>query len=363
MHTCKLILELLSPIITPFQADTIFGHYAWALRYLNGEQRLMEFLAEMETDPPVFFSDGFPEGFLPRPVLPPFNEEQKKELEKVFRNQKGDKLSFIRSLKILKKVPLIAEETFTSVVSGYSDSELYKKVFCGELCLHNFAPKNKDCAPDGESCLSFSENKKSKCKRKPFMAEDIVAHNTINRLTNSTGAGGGFYQQEETFYAQGQRFVIFIRCQDTYIDEIREVWKLIESGGFGKDKSAGKGHFKIIEDISWKKISLPENERSNAVMSLSCMIPGANDPAGARYNLITKYGKLGGDFAKSAYPGGEALIPFKKPLIMMKAGAVFDWNAADKKTYLGCMMAEVHHYKPIRHYAYGLPLYFHQKNG
>ncbi|MFC1730369.1 hypothetical protein ACFL6I_08540 [candidate division KSB1 bacterium] len=359
MNTYKITFQLLSPVITPFHADTVFGHYCWALRYLRGETSLAEFLKEMKSEPPVLFSDGFPEEFLPRPVIAPLTVEQEGKLQDIFRDIGGDNLSFVNSMKTLKKVPVIAESTFVGIMDSYDDSALYEKVFRGEICSRDFGPKSDLCADRDEPCLQLTEKRGSHCKKPLVSVSDIVSHNTINRISDTTGTSGGFFQQEESFYAQNQNFVVFLKCGESRWSEVREVFSEIEWSGFGKDKSTGKGQVKIV---SSEKTALPDCNVPNAVMSLSSMIPSADDAVDARYSLMTKYGKLGGDYAKSAYSPGSPLIPFKKPLIMMKAGAVFSLKNGQRKEFLGCMMNNVHHHPDIVHYAYGFPLYFKTKS-
>ena len=58
--------------LTPWQADTIFGHLCWTMRHNAGESELVSFLEHYrQNDPPVLLSNGFPAGLLPRPYLPP----------------------------------------------------------------------------------------------------------------------------------------------------------------------------------------------------------------------------------------------------------------------------------------------------
>ena len=72
MNLYKLIYEIKSPVITPFQADTIFGHLCWAIRYVKEEEKLVKFLENFEyRNPPIILSDGLPKNFLPKPILKP----------------------------------------------------------------------------------------------------------------------------------------------------------------------------------------------------------------------------------------------------------------------------------------------------
>lgn len=89
-------------------------------------------------------------------------------------------------------------------------------------------------------------------------------------------------------------------------------------------------------------------------MTLSSYIPTENDPTEGYYNIVHKFGKLGGLYAK-----GVAEVygnPFKVPLIMFSAGSVFfDKNYKPGKIY-GSLLKNVHKNEAIRHYAYAFPI-------
>lgn len=71
MKAYRLNITPRSPLGSPLQTDTLFGHLCWALRYTQGEPRLRDFLhAFDDIPPPLVLSNGFPEDFLPRPVFP-----------------------------------------------------------------------------------------------------------------------------------------------------------------------------------------------------------------------------------------------------------------------------------------------------
>jgi CRISPR-associated protein Csm4 len=54
MKTYILKIKPISPFSTPIQADTLFGHLCWALRYLEGdEKKLLKFLEEFDSKPPI----------------------------------------------------------------------------------------------------------------------------------------------------------------------------------------------------------------------------------------------------------------------------------------------------------------------
>jgi len=80
-------------------------------------------------------------------------------------------------------------------------------------------------------------------------------------------------------------------------------------------------------------------------MTLSSYIPDSKAPTKGYYEILLKYGKLGGDFAKSD--------PFKVPLIMFRSGSVF--YSSEDKIY-GSLLKNIHRNSDIRHYAYAFPV-------
>src|SRR5436309_4450718 len=74
METYQVRLALRAATGTPWQADTLFGHLCWQLRYQEGAQAVEDFLELYRLgEPPLVLSDGFPGSpeLLPRPLLPP----------------------------------------------------------------------------------------------------------------------------------------------------------------------------------------------------------------------------------------------------------------------------------------------------
>src|SRR4051812_18367196 len=74
METYRLRLSLRTATGTPWQADTLFGHLCWHLRYQEDAQAVEDFLELYRLgEPPLVLSDGFPGSpdLLPRPLLPP----------------------------------------------------------------------------------------------------------------------------------------------------------------------------------------------------------------------------------------------------------------------------------------------------
>ena len=73
-------MKFTSPVVTRLQSDTIFGHICWAISFINWgkENKLTNFLSAYENEgpPPLLVSNGFPKGFLPKPLTLPITQDQ-----------------------------------------------------------------------------------------------------------------------------------------------------------------------------------------------------------------------------------------------------------------------------------------------
>jgi len=315
-------ITLKSPIVTEFQSDTLFGHICWAIRYLRWKKgdRLAEVLASYKpgSEPPILISNGFPKGWLPKPVIPPVTQEV---LDRIVKSDNRIGKSFI--IKSIKKMPLILKEDFKKLQeTGITPTSLFEILF----------ERYKGGVPE-ETCERVS-----------------VQHNTVNRATGRVESG--LYAQEETFVSPDKgEFEVYLKTDYFSEEDLQRIFDFIAKAGFGKDKSTGKGHFDFTIE---QGIDLPQCAAPNAFMTLSSYIPKSGDPTDGYYTLLHKYGKLGGSFA-----AGDPEVygnPFKKPLLMFAAGSTFrDPDVKTGKVY-GSLLDEVHANSAIRHYALAFPL-------
>lgn len=323
-YTIRLTFK--SPIITPLQSDTLFGHICWAIDYLKWDDKkgLKDFLALYNNrgSPPLLISNGFPEDYLPKPIVRPILQ---KEIERIFGKENRKENSY--KIKTIKKKELIRKGDLLQIVKEQISPEiLFQKLL-----------KN------------FKEEEKWEEKRK----KEVVYHNTINRVTNRVTEG--LYEQEETFYAPDfNKFEIYLKTNYFDKDDLRRIFGFISIGGFGKDKSTGKGRFEfsIIEGTDLEGSDNPNG--FNGFMTLSSYIPHPEAPTKGYYEILLKYGKLGGTFAMGSTEVGNN--PFKKPLIMFRAGSTFYDRNYDKSKIYGSLLKDVHKNPKIRHYAYAFPL-------
>ena len=262
MNYAKLIIKPTSPFITDLQSDTIFGHFAWGIRFLYGEERLKELLEDFEDKPFIIFSDGFLKGYIAKPLLSyiPRNEE-------------------IKDAKRVKKINLIDK---------------------------NFIFENIDNL-SGEKIFKFLKKSKIEANIKP----SIIQKNSVNRKSNLV---------EEALFSVKEKFInnefeIYFAYENISKKEIDEVIDFISKRGYGKDKSTGKGRFSFSIDWNFKEKKYFEYKEGYKYLNLSTMFISNNMRLLAG-KTITKFPKAGGFYA-----GSE---PFKNPCIMYLPGSIFE---------------------------------------
>jgi len=301
---------------TPFQADTLWGSFCWALRHLKGEKELEGFLKLYQgKEPPLVISDGIPEGYLPKPILKSiFYEEAKELVEKYFGKSKKDIVRGLTKIREKRKQRYLPIEIFEELKQNFSEKRILDKVLTA-----------KESQPDIKSTLVF--------------------HNTINRLRGAVLAEGGLHPNEEVFYAEGIKINIFVKTNFFNLQQLKDIFEFIALSGFGRHASSGKG---ALELVSCSEETIPFfTQNANAFMSLSTFVPKDSDPIKGYYQLIAKWGKLGSDYAKSE-------MPFKKPLIMFSKGSVFFDTPI--KEYYGRLIEQIHYNLKIKHYGYAFPI-------
>jgi CRISPR-associated protein Csm4 len=335
-----------SPLITPLHSDTLFGHVCWAIRYLWGELKLKHFLEAFkdESEAPFLVSDGFPKDYLPKPVLTPLLLSSVNATIDKVNDLKNISLSTAQRTQILKNIKnqhVISYDIFKKIQANCSAENLLHQVL-----LDMITPEY----PTG--------------KIKSDTVSNVLTHNTVNRIYNTVIEG--LFRQTENFFPDGFSFDVYLKTFYFSHPEIEQIFEFIKYSGFGKDKSTGKGKFAITIQSGSK---LPVITNPNAFMILSHYVPNESAPTVGYYRVMTKYGRLGGDYANSVIPALKAkdktarVHPFKKPITMVKPGAVF---VGEPKLSYGILLGganrppipnlSVHKFNDIRHYAYAYPL-------
>ncbi len=300
MKFYEITIRPLSAFGTSLKGDTLFGHFCWQAAYDPSlvEGGLEKALAQYHKKPFAVFSTACPkiEGksgryVFKRPDVPlswlfPVNTEDCEQRYKDMKENKKRKWMLLgRDLQI----------------------DLRKATFIG----------NEDLAGEQSLFRSF-----------------LQPHNTINRLSGTTGTGAfAPYSTVNDYYCPQTELVIFVWVEETLtrIESIRKGLETIGRFGFGRDASTGLGRFEVLNS---EEIELPRVANANAAYTLAPCVPESYNQA--YFAPFIRYGKHGDRMATSRNP-------FKNPVIMADEGAVFVPNDADffDKPYMGMAVAGV----------------------
>lgn len=281
MKTYRITLTPSSSFITPLHADTLWGHFCWLVKWRDGEQALMEFLKAFQEDPPFILSDGFPGDMLPAPFHLPIQVKET-DTRKAFRTRKA-----LKNLKWL----------------SFSEFKAAQEAKPFEL---------------------------TSADRRGFMPVTTL-HSSINRITGTTGDEGTLFELEEHSLSKGAKYIsVYLKIKDGWQEKVAALFRDLALMGYGRKRSVGKGAFKVagLEPFD----GFAALDKTNGFVSLSNFIPEQNDPTEGFYKVFVKYGKLGGEYAFTGKP-------FKRPVMMLKAGSVFRSETA--RPFYGRMVRNV----------------------
>jgi len=333
----ELKLKPISSWITDLTADTIFGHLCWQIKYEFGDDVLEKFLEEMKNKPIFTISDVIFQNNYPKPLV--------NEIFSVDENINED---FYNRNKDFIKDNIILAKHFRKII----DSKDLKK-----------------------DILSI---KKKYVKNKSKIDDIIKNNNIVNRLAWTT-LDNWIYSQEEKQSDYSCSLFLKILDEDKFNKYKKEInWKQITlfdllknvfvETWYWKKKSTGKWIFELIKDKDWNIKDWEEKtlwkQEWNNILLLSSFIPSKNDPTEGNYKLFTKFPKMWEEFSI------EWQKFYKKPLVMIQAGATFKKNK-NYEWYVWKMIKNVNLWKFYRedsnwnkkeinfyHYAYGFTLEF-----
>ncbi len=267
MRLYRLRIQSLSPWVTPWQADTLFGMLCWTAARCWGAERLRTEILEpaLEGEPPFVLSDAFPGDLLPIPIvlrLINWGEEERKRI---------------------KRARWLLPSAFRTVQEGGRPE-------AGDLLDDVFVKSGR-------------------------------LRNTLSRATGTTGDDGLFPVEETALNTESPALLdsaylsIYARVIGGFESRLMELFRLLAQTGFGADVSTGRGAFCVdseLERAEWLDAARPS---ANGVVVLSTFQPARRDPVDGFWEAFTKYGKVGPDF------GVENV--FKRPLVMLRSGACF----------------------------------------
>lgn len=301
MNWFKVKLKSNSYVASAWQSDTIWGHLCWGLRYMHGEDALLEFIDRYHAStPPILLSNGFPDDLLPRPIL------KQSPLDKT-RSLSGQQVEF-DTLKEARKIHWLDYGEFIRALKG-----------------ERFNPV-----------------------RKSFEERMVTLKNQINRLTATTTSPGESSGQLFSFRQyRWDSVIIYLKIADDFVGRAEELFGYLAQSGYGKRKSAGYGQISLeaFEEFA----GFPAPASPNGFITLSNFMPAREDPVKGYWEVVIKYGKLGEEFASYGNP-------FKKPLVMFAAGSCFYDKAC--RDYYGRLVGDISPVNTDRvvQYAFSLPV-------
>jgi len=328
MRTYAITIEPRSPFGTPLKGDTIFGQFCWQVaehgRILTGG--LERWIAEYHQRPFAVFSSAWPKvdaagNFaIRRPELPlSFLGEPDATADCAARlkNRKQNKG---------RRWLLIGRDFHVRLTwdNMLSDQEMYSRYF-------------KALPEDEQKRLRSADERH---RRPVSLAEQ--QHNTINRLTMTTGKGEfAPYVVANSHYPPGQQLVIFAGVEDEACgpDALRECFALMGRWGFGRDASTGLGRFDVTGlDALNVPPSTPPND---ACLTLGPCVPEKNFWADMYCTPFTRFGRHGAALLHTRKP-------FKNPVVMADEGAVLvpPQGQFPQKPYLGRAVGHISKAQP-----------------
>lgn len=286
MQTWRFTLKPLSAFATPLMGDTLFGQLCWTVRHLAGEERLTELLSTYtEGSPFCVLSDGFPTGHIPRPHLPIFSMSSSED-------------------------------------SNAQDRKAGKKKMWMSV---------DDCLKPVSEWLSFCKSADELYGTDyDKLKEEARMHNSINRMTGTTGEGGfAPFAVTQQWYRPDTLLDVHVVINPARfsIDEMEDALKYIGSSGYGKDASTGRGQFTVERKSSHDPYA---HSNSDAWLTLSPCAPqglGFNEDK-SYWQLFTRFGRHG----SLAAVGGQ---PFKNPVLLARAGSVFTPQEFSQVHFIG----------------------------
>ena len=313
---------------TPIKGDTIFGHFCWQVAYdekLVG-RTLDVLLSGYPSKPFAVFSSAFPKFCIGTKYLYAFRTPNF-PLDKLFALPE-DKKERIKKRKEYKS------KRWMMIEEGYEFSSFKKLEFLSDSELFKRAKTN------------LSDETRKKMRRagaKNYIAVFSQPHNSINRLTFTTGKEGfaPFEVEQYVFYPETElALLVGIDEEVVNINQISEGLERIGKLGFGKDASTGLGRFELGKE---NEIDLTEigSKSPKACYTLAPCVPEKDTFVEMFFAPFTRFGRHGDVLAKSSNP-------FKNPVIMADEGGIFIPKSHESfnKPYIGRAVMDISKAEP-----------------
>lgn len=329
MKTYEIILKPLSGFGTPLKGDTLFGHICWQAAYDSAlfAAPLDTLLAGYTSSPFLVISsayfvhrdNGKTTRIFKRPDMP---------LSHLFDIREEDKKTIIKERKVLKAkkwMTLSGPERLTNLKDAVYEAD--------EDLLNRFVSVSDD----------YMRKETRKKGATSLVADFIQPHNTINRLTGTTGEGrfAPFSVNQNVFFKNVELSVSVGLADNILIDQVVEALTRIGTTGFGKDASTGLGKFSVL-DVSQISLAKLGSDTPNACYTLAPSVPEKDKFRQIYFSPFTRFGRHGDVLSKSTNP-------FKNPVIMADEGAVLIPDRMDEilaYPYVGTAISNISKSEP-----------------
>lgn len=277
MTLYRVELRLTAPLGSPLVGPMLFGQICWLLRENDGDEHLRAWLEDPHRAWRI--SDGFPSGFLPRPMVRP-------------RHLKPDELDTIKERKRLGFVSRIA---WMEARTSWDEIYIPQEAFAAE-------PREM--------------------RR--------IAHNQVHRSGRGTLEEGGLYFLEEDWRFTGSevtgsglvtdpsRVDLYIETTDP-ADRVTANIAILGQQGFGRDASTGRGRWDILAVVEDNELVSGAGSRR---MSLSRGVIDPKTMEDALWRLDTHFGRVGPQLSLTG------VSPFKRPVLLTRPGMTFTPKAS-----------------------------------
>jgi len=291
MKVFEFSLVLRSDFATELQGDTLFGHICWQLAQDPGLAGDISALLQnydkepfcVVSDPVMFFEkNGSREYLFKAPFLPQSSKDIVADPAGQMR-QENDRKRRKRLKWTITSTSLKLDHTREETMAGVA-----------EIKSRYALP------PEWEGMKTVRQT-----------------HNSIDRLTGTTGTGAAFapYAVNQYSWHPETRFAVFVGVRgDIKIAAVKKALSRIGITGYGADASTGKGRFEITEQ---SEVDLANfgNAQPDAICVISAVVPEAETYSAVYFDPFVKFGKHGNVLATGA-------SPFKQPVLKAAAGAV-----------------------------------------
>ncbi len=359
---------LLSPTGTPWQSDTLFGHLCWQVALGRADLPIEAFLAPfLGGEPPFVFSDGFPSGLMPKPMLP-YRPEPSAESNLGQDAQAAIKEDCLMGSRGSALASSAASHDAQAAGNHAQDACAAISPLLSTLAAYAAAKRARK-----SRWITTAEFQRL-CRGELFQPAPVAdpwrkvtfSHASLDRRnlrTGGEGAAGEFFESEAEILDSSSATAdphpaALANVLDLYLRAVSEEWaaraelllREVARAGFGRDKSTGFGAFEVIgrepthlfdpspaasdslRDLRDSAPNPPSPSSQppsfpppcpNGLVSLSSYVPAAGDPTDGFWRLRVKRGKLGEPGAWNAPADQPIRHPFKRPLLELEPGAVF----------------------------------------